>query len=65
MGSTRCCSRCSSSGRTLPVDVFGLGTPVSNFPVALQIAQRIEATDPLLAGTYSMPLTLTLSTTAP
>jgi hypothetical protein len=38
---------------------------VSSFPVSLLISQRIEATDPLRSGTYSMPLTLKLSTTTP
>src|SRR5262245_6285095 len=47
------------------VAVFSLGGPVSSFPVSLQLSQRIEATDPLRAGTYSMPLTLSLSTTSP
>jgi hypothetical protein len=45
--------------------VFALGGPVSTFPVSLLLTQRIEETDPLRAGTYSMPLTLSLTPTTP
>jgi hypothetical protein len=38
---------------------------VSSLPVSLPISQRIEATDPLRAGTYAMPLALSLSTAEP
>jgi hypothetical protein len=48
-----------------PVALLSYGAPVSNDPVAIGFAQPIGATEPLRTGTYSIAVTLTLSTTAP
>jgi hypothetical protein len=41
------------------------GGPVSHAPVAIGFSQHIGASDPLRTGTYSAPVTFTLSTTQP
>jgi hypothetical protein len=38
---------------------------VSHAPVAIAFGQHIGASDPLRTGTYSAPVTFTLSTTQP
>jgi len=48
-----------------PLPLLTWNAPVSNHPVTLDFSQLIKATDPLLTGTYSKTLTLTLSTTTP
>jgi X-Pro dipeptidyl-peptidase len=48
-----------------PLNLLTYSGPVSNDAVSLEFSQLVNANDPLRTGTYSKPLTFTLSTTAP
>lgn len=48
-----------------PTPLLSYAVPVSNDEVTLDFKQSIAATDALRTGSYSKPLTLTLSTTTP
>jgi hypothetical protein len=48
-----------------PLNLLTWSAPISNDAVTLEFSQLVKSTDPLRTGTYSKPLTFTLSTATP
>ena len=48
-----------------PLNLLTWNAPISNDAVTLEFSQLVKSNDPLRTGTYTKPLTFTLSTTTP